>query len=481
MGPNNFRIIILLFILLCASACGQSQVLPPQDTPDIISPELKTPTNLPAKSLSTQEPTGTLSPTSITVKATPSPTFSQESSGAGSGAMLGSVISEDTWSVRDVPPADVIEQISYIAPGGAGGGGPCASFLPGIDTQPILEIGYGSNKDNRLAINQLGFLCGPGIEKNQKVTITITGPNNFEEIKTFNGPTPSIRLDLLPKSGDILGTYNISIEGNQINTDLTYDVVEATRPVIAMIDSTGRSISINQDNAGWENFPSLKPGEELTMYFAGFRPESTVTLHFFKGNSEDITFQGDECSWHMLGCTKFNYEYATTRIFQSDERGELISTIATSPTAQETSVMVLVSGENAPNCKASGPWFSIFGDLGQTTCHIPVVVNIGQQPLPTATPDTANWSCTNTLPPRLQVEMRAMVSLDPPLPNTVRRMPRIDGEKIGKIPAGQEVNVLAGPICADGYFWWNVYDRENTMGGWTAEGDDENYWLEPLP
>lgn len=62
--------------------------------------------------------------------------------------------------------------------------------------------------------------------------------------------------------------------------------------------------------------------------------------------------------------------------------------------------------------------------------------------------------------------------------NNVRSEPSTGASRVGVIPVGGEFSVLAGPECADGYAWWQVdYDG---MVGWTAEGEGETYWLEPL-
>jgi len=69
-----------------------------------------------------------------------------------------------------------------------------------------------------------------------------------------------------------------------------------------------------------------------------------------------------------------------------------------------------------------------------------------------------------------------MVSVDPPLPNKVRNQPGISGELIGHVQPGENVLVVDGPRCADGYTWWFVRSLAD-LEGWTVEGDAEGYWL----
>src|SRR6185503_13240872 len=61
-----------------------------------------------------------------------------------------------------------------------------------------------------------------------------------------------------------------------------------------------------------------------------------------------------------------------------------------------------------------------------------------------------------------------------------RAEPDLQSARTGQIPNGDIVRVADGPVCADGYVWWQLnYD---SMMGWTAEGDvkDGSYWLEAV-
>ena len=84
--------------------------------------------------------------------------------------------------------------------------------------------------------------------------------------------------------------------------------------------------------------------------------------------------------------------------------------------------------------------------------------------------------CTGLLAPRLVVGQLGAVT--PGNANNMRSEPSKNGTKIGQIPAGGQFAVLAGPNCADGFVWWQV-NYEGTVG-WTVEGADGEYWLEPI-
>jgi hypothetical protein len=79
-----------------------------------------------------------------------------------------------------------------------------------------------------------------------------------------------------------------------------------------------------------------------------------------------------------------------------------------------------------------------------------------------------------TLPPGLTVGGRGHVSPDG-IPNNLRAQPGESGQLIGEIPPSGEFTVLDGPRCASGISFWLV--NHNGVQGWTAEGQDQDYWL----
>jgi hypothetical protein len=62
----------------------------------------------------------------------------------------------------------------------------------------------------------------------------------------------------------------------------------------------------------------------------------------------------------------------------------------------------------------------------------------------------------------------------------IRVAPEANAEILVELPEGEILYVVSGPVCADGLVFWLVEHDDIPGGeGWTAEGDFEEYWLEP--
>jgi hypothetical protein len=86
-------------------------------------------------------------------------------------------------------------------------------------------------------------------------------------------------------------------------------------------------------------------------------------------------------------------------------------------------------------------------------------------------------SCPGAPPPRLTIGTQGQMSPGPA--NNLRAEPSTRGDYLGQLESGDIFDVLAGPVCADGYAWWLI-DWDGLIG-WTAEGVNRDYWLEPYP
>ena len=106
-------------------------------------------------------------------------------------------------------------------------------------------------------------------------------------------------------------------------------------------------------------------------------------------------------------------------------------------------------------------------------------------PAPSSSPTStvqATWQpCPGTSPSQLHVGMHASVSFHPPKSNNVRRLPNDHATIIGNIDPGEQIDILDGPSCQGGYVWWKIRSLSSGLTGWSAEGDQSNYWLLPMP
>ncbi|MEO1164489.1 MAG: serine/threonine-protein kinase [Chloroflexota bacterium] len=87
-------------------------------------------------------------------------------------------------------------------------------------------------------------------------------------------------------------------------------------------------------------------------------------------------------------------------------------------------------------------------------------------------------TCPGLLTSRLYVGELARVTLDEGQ-NRLRAGTTREAVVVDAIPEGGVFEVLAGPVCDDIFTWYQV--RWDDRVGWTAEGDPDEYWLEPLP
>lgn len=62
--------------------------------------------------------------------------------------------------------------------------------------------------------------------------------------------------------------------------------------------------------------------------------------------------------------------------------------------------------------------------------------------------------------------------------NNVRTNPSTSAELVFRMEAGSRFEVLDGPLCAEGYQWWQV-SYQNQIG-WTVEGSEGEYFLMPI-
>ncbi|MBX3064990.1 MAG: protein kinase [Anaerolineae bacterium] len=102
--------------------------------------------------------------------------------------------------------------------------------------------------------------------------------------------------------------------------------------------------------------------------------------------------------------------------------------------------------------------------------------SVAPTPIPVGVLPTQSTTCPGFRQSRLAVGMTGRVTAG--RPNRLRSSPSLSSTQVGTIPGGGEFIVINGPICADGYAWWQV--NYNGEIGWTVEGQGTEYFTEPV-
>ena len=112
------------------------------------------------------------------------------------------------------------------------------------------------------------------------------------------------------------------------------------------------------------------------------------------------------------------------------------------------------------------------------TLNPSVIVTVPPVPVFTLQPTlpAPAMMCPGAPPPRLTVGGQARVTFTDGTPLRVRATP--GGEYITQLPEGTVVQVIGGPQCQGQFTWWQIQTTDGTQG-WSAEGDMEDYYLEP--
>jgi hypothetical protein len=95
-------------------------------------------------------------------------------------------------------------------------------------------------------------------------------------------------------------------------------------------------------------------------------------------------------------------------------------------------------------------------------------------------PTPAAAVCPVAPPNRLEPGMEAVVSQRLGLRLRLREEPGLNSEIITSLPRGTRLDVSAGPVCKDGYYWFEVETNWGSRSGWMAEGEPNLYYLEPV-
>lgn len=117
----------------------------------------------------------------------------------------------------------------------------------------------------------------------------------------------------------------------------------------------------------------------------------------------------------------------------------------------------------------------IYTTPASTAFELPAVSDL-QIDLTGGIDDIAAPGCPGAPVSRLEVGDTARVTFTDGAMLRVRSVP--GGDIVAQIPEGTAFDIIGGPDCQDGFVWWNIRLGNGTTG-WSAEGDLENYFMEP--
>ena len=86
--------------------------------------------------------------------------------------------------------------------------------------------------------------------------------------------------------------------------------------------------------------------------------------------------------------------------------------------------------------------------------------------------------CPPAPPSQLTAGMRGRVTFTDGTPLRLRET--ANGTVLRNMEEGTSFDVIGGPVCAGGYTWWQLRQDDGIVG-WAAEGDTDDYFMEPMP
>jgi hypothetical protein len=92
-------------------------------------------------------------------------------------------------------------------------------------------------------------------------------------------------------------------------------------------------------------------------------------------------------------------------------------------------------------------------------------------PVPSPTP-----YCPRAL--RLSLGTRVGITYDDAVARSLRDAPSRSAALVERLIGGVALELIGGPVCADGYNWWQVRVLTTDITGWVAEGRPGNYWFD---
>lgn len=140
----------------------------------------------------------------------------------------------------------------------------------------------------------------------------------------------------------------------------------------------------------------------------------------------------------------------------------------------------LIDVLRGPVCAGQINWWQVRVPFGNTT----IVGWVGEgypenywleTELPTPTPTPY---CPRPL--RLDLGTRVGIVYDDAIARSLRAAPSRSAVLVERLIGGVALELIGGPLCADGYNWWQVRIVTTDITGWVAEGRPGAYWFDVI-
>lgn len=413
-----------------------------------------------------------------------------------------------------VPPDDIIQEIVFF--GGLGGSSGC---WDGNYNSPAFFGNADSMQEVSIQKMQYVDITICGLPQNEQVGIQLIYPNRndvttFQDAENTSGTNKAeITFSFIPRIDDPLGSYKFIFSGVGWSLEYEAEVINPIGSRLYLFESQLFFVNFSpnehirllayrasEDNdlyhefLGWQWFQVNEHGSlqidvdidggeyialgeisgDINYEVPGYFLNIPLPIHC-EGARDPIGIKPLKIAEIIVNnLTTYEYDSQSGKLIRA-ETVDLKGTVV----RVETNAMCF---ENAfvwqVSCPGKQCKYLFVPESGPDGYYLRPLEELPS----TSTPDPSIISyCPGTLPTRLQIGMTAEVTRSGMAPQlSLRAQPSMSAEKVHVIAAGRKMTILQGPVCADGSYWWYIRSEQG-FEGWAREGDNEDYWIDPLP
>jgi hypothetical protein len=216
------------------------------------------------------------------------------------------------------------------------------------------------------------------------------------------------------------------------------------------------------------------PTVEQWIYLAyDFAAEAADNSEPFSGNNPPSKRQLTSA----IVAHESNVPWLANTWYPLDEIAALLQEVINRPGWQMGNSLSLITQGNPSGGDFGRKFFSSFETDPRLAVRL--VIDFSPAAIDAAIDD----ACSDiALPARLTIGQGGQIDSTASVASvSVREMPDITADEVGKLESGVSFTVIDGPVCADGSRWFQVRFGDENVEGWLAEGQPNPYFVEPLP